>query len=187
MTTHLLTLCFVLTAHGADLAPPLGISSESAHEAPTNVSAYPTTQSATKSGLPCKPRNYPQGDSTPHVLLATTPRSSPLFTDPIDVQRNPNLFTNHAHPAQNICSAEDEPFLISNELVYPASHACHGTEIENFMKRPKKDAKPRKWWMLTPAQKRIWIIATKKDAPENMYGNGPELFYTMTPTCTTPE
>jgi hypothetical protein len=50
----------------------------------------------------------------------------------------------------------------------------------------KKDAKPRKWWMLTPEQKRVWIIATKKDASANMCGNGPELFYTMTRTCTTP-
>jgi hypothetical protein len=40
---------------------------------------------------------------------------------------------------------------------------------------PKKDAKPRKRWMQTPEQKRIWIIATKKDAPANMCGNGPEL------------
>jgi hypothetical protein len=201
MTSHLLTLCFVLTAHGTDLAPPLLISSESAHEAPTNVSAYPTTQSATKSVadltgsaiLPCKPRDYPQGDFTLHVLLATTPRSPPP-----DVQRNPNLCTDHADPAQNICFAEDEPALTSNELVYPDSHACHGTDtssdIDKFMKRlltcltdgPKKDAKPEKWWMLILEQKRIWIIATKKDAPANMCGNGPELFYTTTSTCPTP-
>jgi hypothetical protein len=41
----------------------------------------------------------------------------------------------------------------------------------------KKDAKPRKWWILVPEQKRVWIVATKKDAFVNMCGNGPELFY----------
>jgi hypothetical protein len=206
MTSHLLTLCFVLTAYGADLAPPLGISSDSAHEAPTNVSAYPTTQSAAKSvadltgsaSLPYKPRDYPQGDSTPHPLLATTsPRPPPLFTDPINAQRNPNLCTDPADLARNICSAEVEPtvepVLTSNALVYPGSHACHGTatsDIKNFMKRllmddgPKADAKPRKWWILIPEQPRIWIIANKKDAPANIRGCGPKLFYTR--TCTTP-
>ena len=55
---------------------------------------------------------------------------------------------------------------------------------------PKKGATPRKRWMLTPEQKRIWIIATKKDAPANMHGSGPELSYAintaMTRLCTTP-
>jgi hypothetical protein len=42
---QLLTSCFVLTAYGADLGPPLGFSSTSASEALTNVSAYQTPQS----------------------------------------------------------------------------------------------------------------------------------------------
>jgi hypothetical protein len=38
--SHLLTLCFVLTAHGSDFDQPLGIYSASAHEESMNVSAY---------------------------------------------------------------------------------------------------------------------------------------------------
>jgi hypothetical protein len=78
-------------------------------------------------------------------------------------------------------------------MSHPAGHDTGTYDIENFIKRlltddakPKKEAKPRKWWMLTPEQKRIWIIGTKKDAPTNMHGNGPELSYRMTRTCTTP-
>jgi hypothetical protein len=51
---------------------------------------------------------------------------------------------------------------------------------------PKADAKPRNWWILLPEQPRIWIIANKKDAPANICGYGPKLFYTMTRTCRTP-
>jgi hypothetical protein len=56
--------------------------------------------------------------------------------------------------------------------------------MENFMIRLTGDATTPK--PMTPEQKGIWIIVTKKDAPANMCGNGPELFYTMTRTCTTP-
>jgi hypothetical protein len=59
--------------------------------------------------------------------------------------------------------------------------------MENFMKRLTGDAKPPKQAKpMTPGQKRMWILFTKKDALANMCGNGPELFYTMTRTCTTP-
>jgi predicted outer membrane repeat protein len=197
---QLLTSCFVLAAYGSDLGPPPGICS--APDALTNVCAYQTPQVTAKVtvGLvgfanrpvwPGRPRNYSQEPSTPLVQLATSPRPSPLLTDSIDVQRNPNLCTNHADPTRNICSTEDEPVLIRNEMIHPAGHDADTSDIEKFMKRllsngPKKDAKPRKWWMLTPEQKRIWIIATKKDVPANMHGNGPELSYAMTRTCTTP-
>jgi hypothetical protein len=46
--SHLLALGFMLTAYGTDLGPPLGISSASASEVPTNVFAYQTTQSTAK-------------------------------------------------------------------------------------------------------------------------------------------
>jgi hypothetical protein len=76
-------------------------------------------------------------------------------------------------------------------MIHPAGPDADTSDIEKIMKRlltdePKKDAKPRKWWMLTPEQKRIWITATKKDVPAYMHGNGPELSYAMTRTCTTP-
>jgi hypothetical protein len=181
LTSNLLTLFFVLTAYGADLAPPLGVSSESTHEAPTNVSAYPTTQSATKSVadltrsavLPRRPRNYPQGDFTPHARLATTPRSPPRLTDSIDVQRKPNVCT--ADPAQNICSAE--PVLSSNEMVWPASYDTDASDMGNFMKKLTGDA---------TGQKCTWVLFSKKNPPTNMCRNGPELSYTMTRTCIAP-
>jgi hypothetical protein len=192
--SHLLALCFVLTAYGADLGPPLGICSAFS---PTNVSAYPTTQSTAKAVVnlsgstdrpvsPGRPHNYLQGDFTPHVRLAITPRSPPLFTDSIDVQsRNQNLCTD---PTPNIYSAEDESVLIRNEMFHPVSHYPDTSDMQDFTKRltgdgQKKDAKPKIW---TPGQKRMWILFAEKDAPANMCGNGPELFYTMTRTCTTP-
>jgi hypothetical protein len=57
--------------------------------------------------------------------------------------------------------------------------------MENFMKRLTGDAKLNS---LTPGQKqkRMWILFAKKDAPANMCGNRPELFYTMTGTCIMP-
>jgi hypothetical protein len=198
--SHLLALCFVLTAYGADLGPPPGICS--APEALTNVCAYQTPQSTTKvlvdlagfTGRPVspdRPRNYPQGDSTPHVRLATTPRSPPLFTDSIDVQRDPNLCTDHAAPTPDICSAEDESVLIRNEIINPASHDTDTSDMENFMKRltgdgPKKDLKDAEPKIWTPEQKIIWIIFTGKDVPTNVCGYGFEMFSTMARTCTTP-
>jgi hypothetical protein len=179
--SHLLALCSLLTACGSDLGPPPGICS-----ALTNVSAYQTLQSTAKVIVdlarftgrpvsPCRPRSYPQGDSIYHARLATTPRSPPLFTDSI------------AAPTP-ICSAEDKSVLIRNEMINPASHATDTSDMENFMERltgdgPKKDAKPKIW---TPGQKRIWIIFTEKDVPTNVCGYGPEMFSTMTRTCTTP-
>jgi hypothetical protein len=107
--------------------------------------------------------------------------------DSIDVQRNPNLCTDHADPTPNICSAEDESVLIRNEMFYPVSHGPDTSGKHNFMKRltgdgPKKDAKPKIW---TPGQKRMWILFAKKDASANMCGNCPELVYAMGRTCTT--
>jgi hypothetical protein len=180
MTSNILTSCFVLTAYGANFAPPLGISSASTHEALTNVSAYPTTPSTAKSVadrtgstdrsvLPCPPRNYPQGYFTPHVRLATSPRPPPLFTDSIDVQRNPYLCTDHANPTPNICSAEAESVLVRNKLILYASHGTASSDMENFMKP------------LTPGQKRI-----QNNFPKNKCGYGPQLFYAMTRTCTMP-
>jgi hypothetical protein len=62
--------------------------------------------------------------------------------------------------------------------------------MENFMKRLTGDAKPPKQAKpMTPGQKRMsgmWILFAKKDVSANMCGNGPELFYTMTRTCTAP-
>jgi hypothetical protein len=191
-------LCFVLTAYGANLGPPPWICS--APEALTNVCAYQTPQSTAKVivGLtgftdrpvsPGRPRKYPQETSTPLVRLATSPRPPPLFTDSIDVQRNPNLCTDHADPTSNIFSAEDKSVLIGNEMIWPASHDTASSDMEHFMKRLTGDAKPKPTYDIdtwTPGQKRLWIRFAKKDAPANMCGNGPELFYTMTRTCITP-
>jgi hypothetical protein len=158
----------VLTAYGFVLGPPPEICS--APEALTNVCAYQTPQSTAKvtvglagfadrSVSPDMPRKYSQENSTPLVRLATSPRPPPLFTDSIDVvQRNLNLCTDHADPTPNTFSAEDQSVLIRKEMIHPAGH--HTSDIENFMKGlltdgPKKDAKPRKWWVLTPGQKRI--------------------------------
>jgi hypothetical protein len=74
-------------------------------------------------------------------------------------------------------------------MIHPAGH--HTSDIENFMKGlltdgPKKDAKPRKWWVLTPGQKRILIIFTRKNVAKNTCGYGLQLFHTMIRTCTTP-
>jgi hypothetical protein len=189
--SHLLALCFVLTAYGADLGPPLGFSSMSASEVPTNVSAYQTTQSTAKviaslAGFtdcpvsPGRPRNYPQAATTPLVRLATSPRPPPRFTD----STNPD----HADPTPNICSAEDESVPIRNEMFHPAGHYPDISDKQDFMKRltgggQKKDAKPKIW---TPGQTRMWILFAKKDALANMRESSPELFYTMTRTCTTP-
>jgi hypothetical protein len=48
---------------------------------------------------------------------------------------------------------------------------------------PKKDANPEIW---TPGQKRMWILFAKNTHVDNVCRNGPELFYTMTHTCSTP-
>jgi hypothetical protein len=205
ITSNILTSCFLLTAYGTDLAPPPGICS--APEALTNVRAYQTPQSTAKLivGLtgftdrpvsPGRPRSYPQENSAPLVRLATSPRPPPRFTDSIDVQRNPNLCTDHADPTPNICSAEHESVLIRSQINYPASHDTGTSEMENFMKRltgdvlthvtdgPKEDTlKPE---LLTPGQKHMWILFTQKNFPKNICGYGPQLFYTMTRTCTTP-
>jgi hypothetical protein len=131
------------------------------------------------------------------IRLAATPRSPPLLTDSIAdvltyVQTDPNLFTDHADPPPATCSSHDKPVLAGNFLRPPVSHDPDTSDIKDFTKRltcstgddgPKKDAKPKR---LTPGPTRIWIIVTKKHAPANMCGNGPELFYTMTRTCIAP-
>jgi hypothetical protein len=196
IASHLLALCFVLTAYGADLGPPPGISL--APEALTNVCAYQTLQSTAKVifGLtgftdrpvsPGKPRNYPQETSTPLVRLATSPRPPPRFTDSIDVQRNPNLCTDPADPTPSICSAEDESVLIRNEIIHPAGYETDTSDMESLMKRlTGGDAKPKPMTGMTPGQKCMWILLTKNNFPKNICGYGPQLFYTMPRTCTTP-
>ena len=205
--SYFLTLCcFVLTAYGANLVPLLGIFPASSSKAPTNVSTYLTTQLTAKaivdltgfadrSVSPGRSRSHMQGKSIPQLRLATTPRSPPLLTDSIaDVQRDPNLFTDHADPAPATRSSHDKPVLAGNFFRPPVSHGPDTSDMKDFTKRltctcstgddgPKKDAKPK---MLTPGPTRIWIIVTKKHAPANMCGNGPELFYTMTRTCIAP-
>jgi hypothetical protein len=202
MTNNILMSCFVLTAYGADLGQPIGISSASAHEALTNVSAYPTTPSTAKVivGLtgftdrpvsPGRPRNYPQETSTPLVRLATSPRPPPRFTDSIagiDVQSNPNPLTDHVDPTPNTSPTKGKSVLIDLKMIYPAGHDPGTSEMENFMKRltgdgPKEDTKPE---LLTPGQKRIWILFAQKDFPAKICGYGRESFYTMTRACTTP-
>jgi hypothetical protein len=200
---HLLMLCFVLAAYGADLVPPLETFSASSSKAPTNVSTYltqPTAKAivdltgfADRSVSPGRSRSYLQGNI---IRLATTPRSPPLLTNSIadvltDVQTDPNLFTDHADPAPATRSSHDKPVLAGNFFRPPVSHGPDTSDMKDFMKRrtcstgddgPKKDAKPK---MLT----RIWIIVTKKHAPANLFymcGNGAELFYTMTRTCIAP-
>jgi hypothetical protein len=192
--SHLLALCFVLTAYGTDLGPPLGFCSA---YSPTNVSAYPTTQSTPKSVVdligstdrsvsPGRRLNYLQGDSTPHVQLATTPRSPPLFIDSIDVERDPKKNTDHAVPAPATRSSHDKPIPVGNSFRPALSHRTDTSGMKDFLKRPttgddgpKKDAQPR---ILTPGQKHIWTIFTKKNVLAKICGHGPELFYTMTRT-----
>jgi hypothetical protein len=131
-----------------------------------------------------------QGNSIPQLRLATTPRSPPLLTDSIaDVQRDPNLFTDHADPAPATRSSYDKPVLAGKLSCPPVSHGPDTSGMKGFTKRltsdgpktGKKDTKPK---MLTPGQKCIWIIVPKKHA--NMCGNGPALFYMMTRTCIAP-
>ena len=143
---QLLTSCFVLTACGSDLGPPPGICS--APEVLTNVCAYQTTAKVTV-GLtgfadrpvsPGRPRNYPQDASVPLVRLATTPRSPPLLTDSIaDVQRDPNLFTDHADPAPATRSSHDKPVLAGNFFRPPVSHGPDTSDIKDFTKRLTSD------------------------------------------------
>jgi hypothetical protein len=197
---HLLMLCFVLTAYGADLVPPLETFSASPSKSPTNVSTYLTqttakaivdlTGFADRSFSPGRSRSYMQGKSLPQLRLATTPRSPPLLTDSIaDVQRDPNLFTDHADPAPATHSSYDKP-IIAGKLSCPlVSHGPDTSDMKDFTKRltsddgPKKDTKPK---MLTPGQKCIWIVVVKKHALANKCGNGPALFHTMTRTCIAP-
>jgi hypothetical protein len=198
---QLLTSCFVLTAYGSDLGPPPGICS--APEVLTNVYAYQTPQSTAKItvGLtgfadrpvwPDRPRNYPQVTSIPLFRLATTPRSPPLLTVPVaDVQRDPNRFTDHGDPAPTTRSSHDKHVFADNLFCPPVSHDPDTSNKESFMKRltgdgPKKDCKDTKPKPLEPGQELISILFTPKKTPKNICGYGPELFYTMTRTCTTP-
>jgi hypothetical protein len=198
--SHLLALCFVLTAYGFDLGPPPWICS--APEALTNVCAYQTPQSTAKVNVglagfadrpvsPCRPLNYSQETSTPLVRLATSPRPPPRSTDAIDVQMNPDLCTDHADPTPNICSAEDESVLIRNEMIHPVSHYPDTSDMQDFMKRltgdgPKKNCKDAKPKPLEPGQKLSSILFARKKPPQKICGYGPQLFYTMARTCTTP-
>ena len=104
------------------------------------------------------------------------------------VQRDPNLFTDHADPPPATHSSYDKP-IIAGKLSCPlVSHGPDTSDMKDFTKRltsddgPKKDTKPK---MLTPGQKCIWIVVPKKYA--DMCGNDPALFYTMTRvTCIAP-
>ena len=196
---QLLTSCFVLTAYGSDFGPP-GICS--APEVPTNVCAYQTPQSTAKVtvGLtrfdghpvsPDRPRSYPQEASSPLFRLATTPRSPPLFTDSIDAQSNPNRFTDHANPPPATRASHDKPVLADNLFCPPVSHDTDTSDMQDFMKRltgdgPKKNCKDAKPKPLEPGQQLILIPFARKKTPQNICGYGPQLFYTMTRTCTTP-
>jgi hypothetical protein len=143
---HLLTLCFVLTAYGADLVPPLGFFSASSSKAPTNVSTYLTTQLTAKAIVdltgfadrsisPGRSRSHMQGKSIPQFRLATTPRSPPLLTDSIDVQRDPNLFTDHADPGPATRSSYDKPIIAGKLSCTRVSHGPDTSDMKEFTKR----------------------------------------------------
>ena len=51
---------------------------------------------------------------------------------------------------------------------------------------PKKDCQDAKPKPLEPGQKLISILFARKKISKNICGYGPQLFYTMTRTCTTP-
>jgi hypothetical protein len=86
--------------------------------------------------------------------------------------------TDHVDPTPNTSSTEGKYVLIA--------------DMESFIKRLTGDGptstgcKDAKSKPLEPGQKLVSILFARKKTPKKICGYGPQLFYTMTRTCTSP-